>query len=122
MINYISKYKKDFSYLLLAGYIFLIGLTIFHYHHIEVRNGNYQVNSPSEKNTTAPIDILTGLDNECIVSHFTSTISSINYFPEIFYNSNDNQIYTFLEKPDKLIYIILFKNNPLRAPPSVLSS
>ncbi len=121
MINHISKYRKHWAYLLMGGYIFLVALSIFHYHNIDLRNGNYQVTSHSEKNT-APIDVLAGLDNECIVSHFASTISSINYFPEIFYSSDENQLYTFLENPRKLLCVVLFRNNPLRAPPSVLFS
>jgi hypothetical protein len=121
MINYISKYRRHFTSLLLGGYIFLVALSIFHYHNIDLRNGNYQVTSHSEKNT-APIDVLVGLDNECIVSHFASTISSINYFPEIFYSSDENQLFTFLENPRKIFYVILSRNNPLRAPPSNLFS
>ncbi len=122
MINYLSKYRKHYSYLLLAGYLFIIALSIFHYHHINLRNGNYQVESNTDKESSIPLDKLVGLDNECIVSHFASTISFINYFPIIFYSADANQTFSFLENPSKLIYVILFRNNPLRAPPSVLPS
>jgi hypothetical protein len=122
MINYISKYRKHYSYLLLSGYLFLVALSVFHYHHIDILKGNYQFNSLSGENASAPIDILVGLDNECIVSHFASTISSINYFPENYFRYEASKTYTSFESPGKLFCVVLFRNNPLRAPPSVLPS
>ncbi len=119
MSNNIYKYKKRFSYLLLLVYLFVVALSVFHYHQIDIRSGNYQLNSSRDKNTAVPVDALVGLDAECIVTHFTSTISSINYFPEISRAGSDSRVFSFLEQPDKLSYVVLFRNNPLRAPPVV---
>jgi len=122
MSNYIYKYKKRFSYLLLLVYLFVVALSVFHYHQIDIRNGDFQVSGSQDKNNSVPIDALAGLDAECIVTHFISTISSVNYFPEISYTGSDNQVFTSLEHPDKLCYVVSFGNNPLRAPPAVLPS
>jgi hypothetical protein len=120
MINYISKFRKSYTYLLLAGYLFVIALSVFHYHHIDILKGNYQIDSLPGENASAPIDVLVGMDSECIVSHFASTISFSNCFPEIYFSQDASKTYTSLETHDKLFFVILSGNNPLRAPPSVL--
>jgi hypothetical protein len=120
MQSYIYKYKKEYSYLLLSGYLFLVGLSVFHYHHINLENGNYKVESSQQGNSEIPIDKLLGLDNECIVTHFASTISNISYVPKIVSGIDNNEVYISFENPDKLPHIKLSKNNLLRAPPSIL--
>jgi hypothetical protein len=122
MSGYFQKYKKSSSYLLLSVYTFLLALTVFHYHRIDARGRDYQIQSHSDRDSSIPIDELIGLDSECIVTHFASTISSTDYFPEIFYNGNEYKTYTFLDNTDTIFFVILSKDNPLRAPPSVFFS
>ena len=117
-----TKYKRRSSYVLLLTYIFIFTLSVFHYHHIDLKNGNYYYTEESEKQSGISIDEIVGLSNECIVTHFTSTISNLNYFPEIISGENNHGVYTSLESPHKISFVVLFRNNPLRAPPPVLPS
>ena len=122
MRNHIYKYKKSSSCLLLLAYSFLVVLSILHYHSINVGDDNYQYTNHSEKQSGTPIDEVVGLDSECIVTHFTSTISNLNYFLEIFCGVDEIKICFSLNPSDKLYYLISYENNPLRAPPIVLPS
>ena len=122
MQNYLYKYKRHYSSLLLSGYLFLVALSVFHYHHINLQNGNYKIESNSQANSDAPIDKILGLESECVVTHFAGTISIISYVPKIISGIDNSAVYISLENYDKLLYTKLSKNNLLRAPPSILFS
>jgi hypothetical protein len=120
MRKYVYKYSRHYSYLFLSAHLFLIGLTVFHYHHYNFQAGNYNFELNGKENPS-PIDNLVDVNNECIVSHFSNTISTTNYVPVIISEKNNNKTYFTLENKDKSPYHILYKHSLLRAPPSKLS-
>jgi hypothetical protein len=121
MQKYIYKYYRQYTYLFLSAYLFLIALTIFHYHKYNFQEGNYDFELNTKENAS-PIDNLADVNSECTVSHFSNTISNSSYAPVVIPERNNDKTYFVLENKNELPYQILYKHNPLRAPPSILFS
>ncbi len=115
----INKYRRKLAAIFLIAYIFFIGLTVIHYHHIDLQNGNFKIvnNDGDESN---PFDKIIDLTHECTVQQFANTVINYNFFPAIslinntsFQDFSNDEILIF---PSNLHY----NSNPLRAPPSIL--
>ena len=121
MRNYIYKYSRYHGYLFLSAYLFLISLTVFHYHNVDILEGNYRIESDSGNSAATPFDRLIDLNHECLVTQFSSTVLNINYAPMLFSRKYVNKVYFLLDRHNRLPFHVLFKHSLLRAPPSLLS-
>ncbi len=116
MISILNKYRKNYSYIILASYLFLIALTVFHYHHVDIQNGNSKIeNNNGSQND--PFDKIIDLTHECTIQQFANTV--INYdFTGVFnlINIKTAQSFSF----DKILRLTarpIYNSNPHRAPP-----
>lgn len=120
-MNYFNKYAQLYSYIFLSAYLFLISLTIFHYHHYNFQAGNYKLTQSSENHTHNPFDKFSDVDSECIVSHFSNTIDNISYVPIFSSKNADCDFFLLLKNNDKVPKQEFNYKHHLRAPPSKLS-
>ena len=116
MFNKIYKYRNQYASLILASYLVLVGLTIFHFHHVDIENGYYKIVNEGSGETN-PFDKIIDLTHECTVQQFANTVINYNFIG-IFnlINNNVEQNFSF----DKTSYIqtpLLYNSNPHRAPP-----
>ncbi len=118
MRNYIYKYSRYHGYLFLSAYLFLIALTVFHHHNINLMEGNYKLESNSGDSDTTPFNRLIDFHHECLITQFSSTVLNISYAPKLFARENDNKGYFIIDRHNRLPYHILAKHSLLRAPPS----
>ncbi len=121
MSKYIYKYSRYYGYLFLSAYLFLIALTVFHYHNVDLLEGNYRLESSSTSCAAGSFDRLIDLNHECLITQFSSTVLNINYTPKLFSRKNDSKVYFLLDRHNRLPYHVLSKHSLLRAPPSSLS-
>ena len=120
-MNYLNKYAKLYSYVFLSAYLFLVLLTIFHYHHYDFQQGKFNLEQSPEHQNTNPFDKYFELNGECIVAHFINTISNINYFPVLSSEAANHKVYFSLVYNSKLSKQKFNCSSQLRAPPSKLS-
>ena len=121
MKNYFNKYRKQYSYIFLPAYLFLISLTIFHYHHYDFRQGNYNLEQIPVNQTPNPFDKFSDINGECIVAHFSNSIDNISYVPVISSEIADYNIYLPIKKNNRIPKQEIHFKHHLRAPPSELS-
>lgn len=121
MTNFFNKYTKEYSYIFLAAYLFLISLTIFHYHHYDFQQGHYNLEQIPESQIPNPFDKFSDVNGECIVTHFSNTIDNISYIPIISSEIADYNIYLPLKKNNRVPKQEFNFKHRLRAPPSKLS-
>jgi hypothetical protein len=119
MINKIDKYRSRYAWVILASYLVLVGLTIFHYHHVNIENGCYKIVNDGGSETN-PFDRIIDLTHECTVQQFANTVIIYN-FSGIFnlINNKVEQNFSF----DKTLYFqtpLLYNSNPHRAPPNFI--
>lgn len=114
-----NKYKRHYSYIFLGAYLFLISLTIFHYHHYDFWQGNYNLEQTPQDQSTNPFDKFFNLTGECIVSHFINTIDNISYVPILTSESINSEIYFSLCNRNKIPKQEFNYKHHLRAPPSI---
>ncbi len=113
----ISKYQKYISAIFLASYILFIGITIIHYHHIDIQNGNFRFIDNDEFQVNL-FDKLVDITHECTIQQFANTILDFNFKADLNL-IKDNSKFDFInseviELPNYSIH----NSNPLRAPPS----
>ena len=80
-MNCFNKYIKQYFTIFLGAYLFLISLTIFHYHYYDFHQGHYNIEQFPESQTPNPFDKFTDINSECIVAHFSNSIDNVNYVP-----------------------------------------
>ncbi len=116
MKNRISKYRKYMTATFLASYVFFIGLTIVHYHHINIQNGNYKLlaNNSSSKNL---FDGLVDVTHECTVQQIANTILDFNFTADFNIIKEKSDFDILNNEIVKLPSNILDSSNPHRAPP-----
>lgn len=120
-MNYFNKNIKQYSYIFLSAYLFLISLTIFHYHHYDFKQGNYNLEQVPESQVPNPFDKFTDVNGECIVAHFSNTIDNINYIPVLSSEAANSEIFLSLKNDNKVPKREFSYIYCLRAPPSKLS-
>ena len=121
MRNNIYKYSRYYSYLFLSAYLLLIAITVFHYHNVDLVEGNYQLECTGNS-SSGPFDRLIDLNHECLITQFSSTVININYAPKLFSRKYDNEVYFILDRHNRLPYHFLYKHSLLRAPPVSIPS
>ena len=110
------KYRKPTANIFLAAYLFFIGLTIFHYHHIDIQNDVYKIvnDNGTEQNL---FDKLVDLTHECTIQQIANSIIDLN-FAAHFNSFKDNSEQEFVNNEViESTSITQFNNNPHRAPP-----
>ena len=115
--KYFYKYPKQYSLIFLGAYLFLISLTIFHYHHYDFRQGNYNLEQIPGSQSPNPFDKFSDVNGECIVAHFSNTIDNINYVPFLSSEAANTGFYFSLNTHDKVPKYVINYINHLRAPP-----
>ena len=120
MNKYFNKYTKQYSYIFLSTYLFLVSLTIFHYHHYDFQLGNYNLEQTQENQTPNPFDKFTDVNSECIVVHFSTSVVNINYVPIFNTKIENKEVYLSLRNNKVPKQEFNYKHH-LRAPPSKLS-
>ncbi len=118
MTDYFNKYTKQYSYIFLGAYLFLISLTIFHYHHYDFHQGDYNLEQIPESQTPNPFDKFSDVNGECIVAHFSNTIDNINYVPVLSSEAANSEVYLSLNNDNKVPKREFGYKHHLRAPPS----
>ncbi len=120
MMSLLNKYRKIIAYSVLFAYLFLISLTIFHYHHVDIQTGNYKLSNNVNRTNSNPLDSRDDLTHECMVQQFASTVIDYNFTHVFnFIQQNAEQNFSFLSiinsqpKP-------LYNSNQHRAPPNFL--
>lgn len=113
----LNKYRKIIAFSVLITYLFLVSLTIFHYHHVDIQNGNYKLENDVNRTNSNPLDSRDDLTHECMVQQFASTVIDYNFTHVFnFIQQNGKQDYSFFSivnfqpKP-------YYNSNQLRAPP-----
>lgn len=116
MTKKIIKYKRFISSTFLFSYIFLIALSVFHYHHVNIQNDSYKI--VNEKSSEAnPFDKLVDLTHECTIQQFASTVSNYNHVVPLASIRNIGEQCFTLSEYKKNLFSSTDENNPLRAPP-----
>lgn len=117
MIFNFNKYRKRYATAILASYLLLVAISIFHYHHINIQTGNYEITSDSQGNFFDAFDKIVDITHECTVQHFTETIINYNFITVFdviketcVQNISVIEIIRLPQAPH-------FNDNPLRAPP-----
>lgn len=115
-MNAIKKYHHLPQWSLLLAYVFLIGLSIFHYHHYDINALNILADEPVQ--SASSNDLIQDYTGNCIIHHFSSNL--LNYF----YSSSAISDYKppvsdFLILPEFQFSSTAFRSSPsLRAPPA----
>ena len=117
MIFNLDKYRRKFASVVLVSYLFLVSLTIFHYHHVNIQNGNYRLENNCGATGSNPLDKRDDLTHECTIQQFANTI--LNYSFTTVFNIIENtgkQDFSLNEilPPTSLPH---YNSNPHRAPP-----
>ena len=121
MKKYFCKYTRQYSYIFLTAYLFLISLTIFHYHHYNFLQGNFNLEQVPLNQPPNPFDKFADVNGECIVTHFTNSIDNFNYIPVFSRYAADTGINFSLFGNNKVSKQEFNYKHHLRAPPSKLS-
>jgi hypothetical protein len=116
MAKKLKKYKHSISCIFLFSYTFLVLLSVFHYHHVDIQDNSFKISN--EKNTeTNPFDKLIDLTHACTVQQFASTVSNYNHAAPLNLIRNIGEQDFILKEYKKYLPIVTDGNNPLRAPP-----
>lgn len=120
MMFLLNKYRKKITYSVLFPYLFLVSLTIFHYHHVDIQNGNYKFENDVSRTNSNPLDSRDDLTHECMVQQFASTVIDYN-FTHVFkfvqkYYKQDYSFFNIISLQPKPHY----NSNQHRAPPILL--
>lgn len=113
------KYRKQYAVTMLFAYLFLVSLTVLHYHHIDIQEGNFKIETGCADTTTNPFDKEVDLTHECTVQVVAHSVWDFNF------NTTFNFVIVIGEQQFTINEIVQspsnphFKNNPLRAPPLV---
>ncbi len=112
-----QKYQRAFGISLLIPYLFLVAVTIFHYHHVDIRAGNYGISNSTAQGNDSPFDKLIDLSHNCSVQQFSGTVLNFTYV--VSYNTEKNKFVQSVSiiQNEKLILQTDSKDNSLRAPP-----
>ena len=65
-------------YAALFSYLFLVSLTIFHYHHVDMNEGNYAFANYSDTGES-PFDKIIDLTHECMIQQFAGTVINLTH-------------------------------------------
>ena len=114
----LHKYRSIFSSVLLFSYLFLVTITIFHHHNVDIQFGNLSFSTSSSTNYNGPFDKLIDLTHNCSVQQFAGTILNYTHLPNITSNQNLVSKSGISFKSQKLPQTKNYSNNPLRAPPN----
>ncbi len=112
-----EKYRNKFAALMLLSYLFLVGLSIFHYHHIDIQTGHFEFADGNCNSTANPFDKLVDLTHTCVVQQFASTVlnySFISIFDSIKINFIENISFSLKQNYP---FAPHYNNNRHRAPP-----
>ncbi len=114
--NY-HKYRKQYAVIMLLAWLFLVALSIFHYHHIDIQEGNFRIETGSASTSSNPFDKEVDLTHECIIQVFAHSVLDYNFKTTFdFLGISSGQEFNYKEivrSPSNPHY----NGNPLRAPP-----
>ncbi len=118
MLKQINKHKRPAAIALLSVYLSFIALTIIHYHHIDLQEGNgYGLTQNTEPNSPDPFNKQIDLTHDCTVQLFSASIINFSFIPLIKTEVNAGCQKLTLNDNNKLPARTNHSKISLRAPP-----
>lgn len=117
-INY-HKYRKEFAAVMLLSYIFLVALSIFHYHHVDILEGHYTLESSFPETGSNPFDKLIDSTHECTIQQFAHTVLDYNHIKVFNLVQNTGEQKYSPKEISQHPFNTDYYNNPRRAPPLI---
>ena len=119
MISYFSKYRENFASVILLAYTILVLISVFHYHHIDIQDGQYKLNTENAE-TTNPFDKFVDSSHECTIQHFTNIVFASSFISSGYFISNIPDVKIFISNELVKFSLIPFSTSyPFRAPPAI---
>ncbi len=117
MFYNLDKYRRQYSTALLLPYLFLVGLSILHYHNIDIQNGNYKLAKQVNDGKPNPLDPRDDLTHECTIMQFASTVLNYSFSSVLSFIKNTGE--ENLPSISKITFTFEphYNSNPHRAPP-----
>lgn len=122
MSSKFNRHTRFYATIFLSAYLFLVTLTIFHYHHFDYQTNLFKIENRTDRGNEDIFGKLVDSTNECIVFQFTGTVLNYSYFGTLvsarFFSPQIiklKEIYKLPSKPK-------FNDNQLRAPPALVLS
>jgi len=120
MFTLLDKYRQRYAVTLLLPYLFLVGLSIFHYHNIDIQNGNYKLINHTNEGRTNPLDSREDLTHDCTIMQFANTVLNYNFTSVLGFIKNTGVENISVNVKVYFNYELHFNSNPHRAPPSII--
>lgn len=117
-LNY-HKYRKVYAAVMLLSYLLLVSLSIFHYHHVDILDGSYALESSCPETGTSPFDKLVDLTHECTIQQFAHTVLDYNHIKVFNIVQNTGEQELNIKEINQHPLDTNYYNNPRRAPPIV---
>ena len=121
MFKVLVKYRKRYITALLLPYLFLVGLSILHYHHVDIQLGNYKIERHVNEGTANPLDSRDDLTHECVIMQFARTVLNYSFSSTLSFIKNTGEENFQLVKVFSFSFKLHYNSNPHRAPPSFSS-
>ncbi len=118
MFKFLEKYRRLYTAALLAPYLFLVGLSILHYHNIDIQNGNYKLVNQVNEGSANPLDPREDLTHNCTIMQFAGTLLVYNFSSVLGFIKNSGEEYLPSIAKITFIFVPHYNSNPHRAPPS----
>lgn len=116
---YYHKYRKDYAAVMLLAYLFLVSLSIFHYHHVDLQEGNLKIESGCAETGSNPFDRLIDFNHECMIQQFAHTVLDYNHITVFNFVQNTGEQEFISNEIIQYPSYSHYNSNPFRAPPSI---
>jgi hypothetical protein len=113
------KYRKEFAIVILLSYLFLVALSIFHYHHVDILAGNYMLESSAPETGASPFDKLIDTTHECTIQQFAHTVLDYNHIKVFDFVQNTCEQELPIKEINQHPLDSNYDNNPHRGPPLI---
>ena len=120
MFKLLYKYRNKYTAALLLPYLFLVGLSILHYHNVDIQIGNYKLVNQTNDGTTNPLDPREDLTHECTIMQFATTVLNFNFSSVLSFIKNSGVENISFTTETNYTYVTHFNSNPHRAPPAFI--
>ncbi len=117
-LNY-HKYRKEFAAVMLLSYLFLISLSICHYHHVDIIEGNYSLENGCAGTDSNPFDKLIDSTHECMIQQFAHTVLDYNHIKVFNFVQNTGEQEFSIKEINQHPLDSHYDSNPHRGPPLI---
>ena len=113
------KYRKEFAAIMLLSYLFLVSLSIFHYHHVDIVEGNYTIESSGPETGSNPFDKLIDSTHECTIQLFAHSVLDYNHIKVFNFVQNTGEQELSIREENQHLLDSNYDSNPHRGPPLI---